>query len=121
MSIAEVVVAVVAGAGGGTFAALVTPWAQWGVDKRRERIERRIEIIRGARELVHQGQDVERSVLLKDPRYLAIRPHLSAEVEAKLRDQAIAVVSDPYGTVGNYYLSLIGDEADRLETKVWKL
>jgi hypothetical protein len=121
MTFAEAAVAVIAGAGGGTFAALVTPWAQWAVDKRRRRTERRSELLRGARELVHQGQDADRKILLNDPRYLAIRPHLSAEVEAKLRSQEITAMSDPYRTVGNYYLSLIRDEADRLEKEVWKL
>ena len=121
MTIVQVVVSVVAGAGGGTFAALVTPWAQWGVDKRREKTERRLEIIRGVRELVHQGQDVERNILLNDPRYLAIRPHLQLAIEAKLREPAIVAVRDPYGIAGNYYLSLLRDEADRLEMEVWNL
>jgi hypothetical protein len=117
---AEIAVALVAGAGGGTLAALVTPYAQWGVDKRRQRRERRTAIVNGARELVHGGQGMDRSEILIDPRYLAIRPHLTEGAEQALRAQHVTAVSDTYGTVGNPYLALIRNEADRL-AKEWKL
>lgn len=120
MSFGELVVAVVAGAGGGTLAALVTPWAQWAVDKRRRRAERRAEIIDGARALVHERQDAERSDILVDPRYLAIRPYIDSAVEERLRGQHTTIVQDPYGTHGNPYLGLIRDEADRLSQE-WGL
>lgn len=111
---------VVVGVGSGTVAAMATPWAQWGVDKRRQKRADRAEIISGARELVTRAQKRDRSELLLDPRYLAIRPFLKPEVEKLMREQAVRAVSDPHGTVGNYYLGLIRDEADRLE-RVWDL
>jgi hypothetical protein len=70
--------------------------------------------------LVHQGQAADRDILLVDPRYLAIRPHLSDEAESRLRQQGLTLVSDPYGTAGNPYLATIRDEADRLAGE-WRL
>jgi hypothetical protein len=118
--ITDIAIPLVAGAGGGTFAALVTPWAQWGVDKRRQKHTDRASIISGARDLVAEQQEAGRSEILRDQRYLAIRPHLTPETEAKMRKQGIVAVSDPYGTAGNYFLGLIRDEADRLERE-WDL
>jgi hypothetical protein len=115
-----VAVGVIAGVGSGALAALFAPWAQGRVDERRLRRESQAKVIAGARELVHEGQDMDRSVLLRDPRYLAIRPYLPPEVESQLHAQELTVVSDPYGTVGNPYLALIRNEADRLEKK-WRL
>lgn len=63
---------------------------------------------------------MERSQVLFDQRYLDIRPHLDKEVLADLQAQTMHVVGDPYGTVGNYYLSKLSQEADRL-TREWKL
>ena len=119
-TVTEVVVPILVAAGAGTVASLLAPWAQWGVDRRRQVRARRVEIIAGIRELVHQGQAVDRDVLLVDPRYLAVRPHLDAKTEEMLREQTIHVVSDSYGTVGNVYLAALRDEADRLEQE-WKL
>jgi hypothetical protein len=90
------------------------------VDKRKRQAERRLAIIDGARELVHEGQELDRSEILLDPRYLAIRPYMGDEAEAKLRTQAFVVQEDPYGTWGNYYLGVIRDEANRL-AKEWEL
>jgi hypothetical protein len=114
----EIVVSAVAAAvaAGG----VVTVLVRWFVDKRRKQRERRERIVDAARELVSQGQGMDRSEILLDPRYLAIRPHLDPEVEGELREQRVTVVRDTYGTVGNPYLALIRNEADRLAKK-WKL
>jgi hypothetical protein len=113
-TIGDIAIAFASGGAGGTLTSLLTPWAQWGVDKRRRQMETRTRIIEDARELVHQGQDMDRKDILLDPRYLAIRPYLRPEAEEKLRVQSLVAVSDPYGTVGNYFLAVIRDEADRL-------
>jgi hypothetical protein len=118
--VTQVLVPLVAGASGGAVASLVTPWAQWGVDKRRERRAAQVKIIQGARTLVAREQDRSRSEILRDPRYLAIRPHLRPAVEEQLRAQTVIATSDPYGTTGNPYLALIRNEADRLERE-WDL
>jgi hypothetical protein len=114
----EIAVGVTTGLGTGVLASVLSPWAQWGVEKRRRQMDQRAAIIHGARRLVAERQPDDRSEILRDPRYLAIRPHLDPEVEAKLRAQGIVAVRDTYGTVGNNYLALIRDEADRLE-KAW--
>jgi hypothetical protein len=61
VAVEEVVISVAAGVGSGTLAALVTPWAQWAVDKRKRQAERRLAIIDAARQLVHEGQSLNRS------------------------------------------------------------
>ena len=109
-AVTDVVVPLVVGLGAGTFASLTAPWAQWGVEKRRERRRNQTAVITGARALVAERQDASRKEILVDPRYLAIRPHLTADVEKELRRQGLVAVADTYGTVGNYWLRLIRDE-----------
>jgi hypothetical protein len=106
--------------GSGTVGGLTATYAKGGVDKRAAQREHRRNVLDGAHLLVHQGQAVERKILLVDPRYLALRPYLSEAAERELRGQGIKLVADHYGTVGNPYLGVIRDEADRLE-KEWKV
>jgi hypothetical protein len=109
----EVIVTIIVAAITAALTSLVTPWAQWGVYKRRERTKRRVVVIEGARELVHKGQAMDRKEILLDARYLAIRTYLTPEAEGKLREQKLVAVRDTFGTTGNYYLAIIRDEADR--------
>lgn len=109
-TIGDIGIAFASGGAGGA----LTSWIQAGMDLRRDRMNRRVKIIEGARELVHQGQPMDRREILRDPRCQAIRPYLSDEAESKLVAQHETAVSDPYGLVGNYYLEVIRREADRL-------
>jgi hypothetical protein len=116
----EIAVGVGSGVSTGALASVLAPWAQGRVEERRERRAERKRVIAGARELVAEGRSWDRGDILTDIRYQNIQIHLRPEVEAELRAQTIHAVSDPYGTVGNYYLRLIGEEAARLERE-WKL
>jgi hypothetical protein len=113
----DLVLSIVGGAAGG---GVVTAWNQWGIEKRRQRREARATIIAGARALVAEKQHADRGEILRDPRYLAIEPHLTEQAHTKMHEQQITVVSDPYGTVGGPYLNVIRREAERLERQ-WKL
>ena len=115
----DIAIAFVSGGAGGALTSLLTPWAQWSVDKRRDQRQRRVKIIEDARALVGD-QGLDRTAILTDPRYLAIRPYLSAEAETTLRQQAEIAVRDPYGTTGNPWLAVIRKESDRLADE-WEL
>jgi hypothetical protein len=103
----EIAVGVGSGVSTGALASVLAPWAQGRVEERRERRAERKRVIAGARELVAEGRSWDRGDILTDIRYQNIQIHLRPEVEAELRAQTIHAVSDPYGTVGNYYLRLI--------------
>lgn len=116
----NVVIGVASGLGTGALASWLTPRAQQRADQSGARDQRRREILAGVREMIADSQGADRKTMLVDPRYLAMRAHLKPSVEDQLRAAHAVAVSDTYGTVGNFYLGLLRNEADRLERE-WHL
>lgn len=117
---AEILVGVLAGTLTGAASAWITPGAQWRIDRQRQRVEVRRRLLADVRALVAERQADDRGKILTDPRYLAVHRHLQPAVANQLREQQLRLVSDVYGVVGHPYLSLLRDEADRLERE-WDL
>ncbi len=123
MDLAPVVTGVLAGTGTGVLAGLTTPWAQWAVEKRREkRTHQRAEIEKW-RAMV--ARDLQRNLLSdavqRDPDFLSLRPHLSDTARAELEHaRGTTIISGGQGVAANYNLSIITGEIDRLERE-WKL
>lgn len=80
----EAIWVAVIGLGTGTLGSLVAPWANWGVEKRRERLTHRRALVKSWR----HGISVTASVLpdmtlplwnefLSTPWYLSLEPHLT--------------------------------------------
>lgn len=65
---------------GGVVGAVATPWARWGVEKRRRRQDRRRELIRAVREAVDQEEFGSGADFMRTADYFAIRPHLKKEI-----------------------------------------
>lgn len=76
-------VAAVVGAIAGAIGSFLAPWAQWGVEKRRRRLERRGVLIDCWRKLL-DTPDFERGTLLDHPSYGALRLELSTEAVDQL-------------------------------------
>ena len=85
--IVSAIVALVAGAIG----SLVAPWVNWGVEKRRQRFERRKEMVESWRQLLRdvseftvvENEDVRYAPLIgllsAHAAYFSLQPHLSQE------------------------------------------
>lgn len=132
MDIGEIIVGVVVGVA----AATVTPWAQYGVDTRRSRRERRRAVIdRGRSLLAEWNQDwaeiqhrlghlaADREFLADDVRFLDVRPHLSPDALAIITDPSSPKDKTPFRSVGagaTPATEALARDLDRLEQK-WKL
>lgn len=82
----EAIWVAVIGIVGGAVGSFVAPWANWGVEQRRERLAHRRALVqswregvaRFAKELTYLGKPDERAYLERDW-YLSLRPHLQDE------------------------------------------
>lgn len=72
-----VLTAAVTGAAAGVLSSLVAPWAQWGVEKRRERLQSRRKLIKDALSIAVPGKQIESPELVTHPSYIAIRGYRS--------------------------------------------
>lgn len=62
----------------GAIGSLIAPWIHWGIEKRRKRFESRSDLIRRWREILGDPE-FDRSKMLNNPSYGALRPLLSTE------------------------------------------
>ncbi len=84
------ITAVIAGVVGlmtGVIGSLFAPWAQWGIEKRRKRIDRRTTLVDGWRELL-TASAFERNIVLNDPSYGVLRALLSEEARTSIERPA---------------------------------
>lgn len=85
-----VVTALIAGIVGlltGAVGSLLAPWAQWGVEKRRKKIERRTTLIDSWRELL-AVPEFDRGMMLNDPSYGVLRPLLTEDARKNVERPA---------------------------------
>jgi hypothetical protein len=105
----------------GGIAGLFSPWANWGIEKRRQKLTRQRELVTGWRlELIPMFSDREkdwlevRPALTVSPYYASLRPHLSKEAVKMIEVERTAFA----GT--DVFLRLFTNEIARIEKK-WKL
>jgi hypothetical protein len=124
-----VVPPILGGAGG-----LITIWSNWGIEKRKQRLQRRRELVTGWRmnllPLI-DGADVlwtgdRKSKGMASPYYASLRPHLSKDAILKIEQSTIRIAvhmdrSKPGNDwPHNFPLNLLVEEIARIEKK-WKL
>jgi hypothetical protein len=113
----ELKVAIIAGVVGlltGVVGSLVAPWVQWGIEKRRFRLNRRLEYIKQWRRFV--SDDFDQSSFKETRTFKTMQPYLSQDLIAKIEDQAIYASM----TGGDPIRSQLLDEITSLERE-WKL
>jgi hypothetical protein len=105
----------------GGLAGLFSPWANWGIEKRRQKLARRRELITGWRmELIPMFSDREkdwlelRPEMTASPFYASLRSHLSGKAVGMIEAERTAFA----GT--DVFLRLFTSEIARIEKK-WKL
>ena len=87
----------------GVVAGLFSPWANWGIEKRKQRLQRRRELITGWRleliPMVASSQDSpeiwagpKQAKVLSSPFYASLRPHLSQGAVKKIEDPTMGLV-----------------------------
>lgn len=113
-----IIIAAVSGLGAGIVGSLVTPWANWNVEKVRGRTKARRELVESCRKLIASG--ISRHEFRETPEYARLRPHLSAIMREKIESDTITVQTGGRGGgVKNFGPKLL-DEISALEDK-WKL
>jgi hypothetical protein len=113
----ELKVAIIAGVVGlltGVVGSLVAPWVQWGIEKRRFRLNRRLGYIKQWRRFV--SDDFDQSSFKETRTFKTLRPYLSQDLVTKIEDQDIYASM----TGGDPIRSQLLDEITSLERE-WKL
>ena len=122
---------ILGGAGGFT-----TIWANWGIEKRKQRLQRRRELITGWRmtliPMIGQTQEdpmvwagERQRAVMASPYYASLRPHLSAEAIKQIEDPMTIIFAPADERARNdwthhFPLKIFVDEIGRIE-KEWKL
>lgn len=113
-----IIVAAVSGLGAGTVGSLVAPWAQWNIEKVRQRVEARREFIESCRSLI--ATDISSQEFRETVEYSRLRPHLSEHIRKKIERDTIQIQMGGRGGGANNFGPRLQDEITMLETK-WKL
>jgi len=105
----------------GGVAGFFSPWASWEIEKRRQKLARRRELITGWRmhllPMLGTGQIDWHAVkgnIFASPYYASLRPHISAELLKQLRAERTVYVG------GDFPRTSFIEEIGRIE-KQWKL
>ena len=113
------IIAGVVGLTTGAIGSLIAPWVQWGVEKRRKKNDRRIDLIQRVREILSQ-ENFSRSILLNDPIYGALRCLLNEKARKEIERSANHFVVAVNSPTSNSDRDLILREIAEIE-KSWGL
>jgi hypothetical protein len=104
----------------GAIDSLVAPWANWRIEKRRQRLAARKEFIAMARRAVEAGQD--KAAFRETAIYSQLRSLLSERTRREIESDTISIqITGGRGSGGKpYYVKHVLDELQALERK-WKL
>jgi len=90
MEIGPVAVAIISGIFGfisGAVASLIAPWVHWGVEKRRDKMDRRRALIDNTR-ISLSGNAFSRQNFRQSAAYSAIRPYVSESLRSNVESRA---------------------------------
>lgn len=121
ISTTNLIISSVAGLISGGVASLIAPWINWGIEKRKMVINRKIKLVEDIR--VYLGANDFDSVIFRESaEYSKIRPYIDSALVQKIEraDDTIDVSIGGRGQGVNNYKSNILDELMKLEIK-WKL
>jgi hypothetical protein len=102
----------------GVIGSLIAPWVNWGIEKRRARLEARRRFIADARAELQHGP--EKKQFRESVLYSRLLPHLSDRTIKQLMSDAITIQSGGRGAGVNNYIPQVLDDVRDLEAK-WKL
>jgi hypothetical protein len=111
----QVVIPAISGLVSGALGSLVAPWINWRIEKKREKLAHKRELIRRWREFL--SKDFDQLEFSGTAVYSEIRAHLSGATLESIESNKITV---RLGRGGNVIRSLVLDDIARLE-KEWDL
>ena len=100
------------------------PWVNWGIEKRRLRRQRRIDLIDAVRKFA-QNHDPDLSELVQTPEYAALRKHFPSTFVKKIEQEEVnhvveIVMGSGRSSGANNFRPQLFDELSKLEIK-WEL
>jgi hypothetical protein len=130
----------IAGLIGGGIVAIIAPWIKWGIEKRKQKLAYRRELITNWRAMIFNVMSVYEEVgaetffdlLEKEPHYLSLKPHITTEAFKKLSKADIVpgkIIIVTRGKLGSgssiinpigRFISILSSEVDRIEQE-WDL
>jgi len=114
--------AVLAGAVSGSFAgglaSLVAPWVNWGIEKRRTKLDTRRKLISEWRDAVAASSDVR--AFRDSPSYSAMRPYLLRALIEQIESDTVRIQSGGRGAGVNNIKPALFDDISRIE-RHWEL
>lgn len=114
----SVVAGALAGSASGLVASLVAPWVHWGVEKKRQRLSRRRQLVAEWRAALSRPQQVKD--FRESATYATLRPHLPADLVRRIESDTIEIQVGGRGAgLANFNAALL-DEIAQVESK-WKL
>lgn len=119
-AIAKVVIPAVTGVVAGAIGSLFAPWANWGVEKKRLRLQARRSMVDGWRRLL-SDRELDQGKFAGSVEYSSLRPHLSPKLVQDIENGRWVIVNNPTRESGeNPFVPRLLDEIARIE-KDWKL
>lgn len=86
------------GFSGGVVGSLIAPWVNWGIEKRREKLKYRRDLVQRWREAIEK--DFDQLAFNDTALYASLRPHLSKDALDAIEGNRIAV---RVGRGGNHH------------------
>jgi hypothetical protein len=118
-SIISAIVGGVAGLITGAIGSLVAPWVSWGIEKKRRKQERRIELIKQWREILTK-QDFSREDFLNHPLYGPLRELISEDIQKIIERPTNEIHVRMDSPINDYDQDILRQEIARIE-KLWDL
>lgn len=100
---------------GGIIGSLVAPWVNWGIEKRREKMKYRRDLVQKWRDAIEK--DFDQLAFNDTALYASLRPHLSKDAIDAIEGDQITI---RVGRGGNIIKSQVLDDIAKLEKK-WDL
>ena len=122
MDLTQTLISAIAGLISGTLASLVAPWVNWGVERRRGRLNTRQSLLTDARSILNL-YEYDNVAFRGTAEYSRLKPYLSKKVISLIEshdDSNLAVVMEGRHAGANNFKNLILDKISSLERK-WKL
>jgi len=98
MDFNSIIVSAVSGLIAGTIASLIAPWINWGIEKRKIKMNRRVELIKNCKELIN-SENFDNYKFLNSSYYSDIKPYLNNELVDKIENKE-----------GRHYVSIVGGQ-----------
>lgn len=119
---ASLINALIAGSVGlvtGAIGSLIAPWIQWGVEKKRKKHDRRVELISQWRQIL-MSPEFSREAIINHPLYGPLRDRLNEKIRREIERPANHFVVTLYSPINSRDRNLVLQEVARIE-KEWDL